>query len=162
MRCPNCGARIRKGSSGCVKCNTDLKQISNASNKKVSQVRKEYQPELVVYSTVFPDDLSWKSTLLWCIFLGWMGAHCYYVKRYAKAIVMTVMFSIFLFCAMIMFMVYQVGSVGFLNPIADILMYSDVYAIPSTIGIIAVIMWIFDIAKLATKTFKVPVVLSEK
>ncbi len=162
MRCPNCGARIKRGSSGCTKCNTNLKQISNASNKKVSQVRKEYQPELVVYSTVFPEDLSWKNTLLWCIFFGWMGAHCYYVKRYIKGIIMSVMFSFFLFCGMIMFMVWQVGSAGFLNPIADILVKSDLYSIPSVIGIIAVIMWIFDIIKLATRNFKVPVVLSEK
>ncbi len=161
MRCPSCGTKIRRGNSQCLKCGTKIKQIQNASHKMVSKVRKEYQPELVVYTTCFPPDLSYKKTLLYCIFFGWFGGHLYFVKRYAKAIVMTIMAVIFLVCGFPVGIFLQSGDAGIFNPLVALLLTSNVYAIPCAIGALNFIMWILDIIKIITKTFSVPVVLAE-
>jgi len=161
MRCPNCGAKIRKGDDRCLKCGTKVEQIKEASNARVRQVRKEYQPELVVYTTVFPKDLSYKKALLWCIFFGWLGAHCYYVKRYIKGVVLSVMSAIFLICSLPMGIFWQTGDAGIFNPMVSLLLSSEIYVIPSTIGALAVIMWVIDFVRILTHNFSIPVVLAE-
>ena len=47
MRCPNCGARMNRGSNVCFKCGTKLSQIQEASHKAVKQARAEFEPEKV-------------------------------------------------------------------------------------------------------------------
>lgn len=161
MRCPNCGAKIRKGNDRCLKCGTKLEQIEGASHKKVSTARKEYQPELVVYTTVFPVDLSYKHTLIYSIFFGWFGGHLYFVKRYFKAIMMSVMSVIFLICGFPIGVFLKTGDAGIFNPLVSFLMTGDIYIIPCVLGAIGVIMWVVDIIKIITRTFPVPVVLAE-
>jgi len=161
MRCPNCGARIKKGDDRCLKCGTKIQQIKGASNARVRQVKKEYQPELVVYSTVFPSDLSYKKTLIWCIFLGWMGAHYYYVKRYVSGAILSIMSAVFLLCSVPAITVMQTGSAGIFTPIGILFLTSSLYVIPSAIGALGIIIWAIDIIRLLTKSFSVPVVLAD-
>ena len=139
-----------------------MQQIKEASHKKVSVVRKEYQPELVVYTTVFPHDLSYKKTLLFGIFFGWFGGHLYYVKRYFKAILMTLMAVFFLICGYPVAFFLQTGDAWIFNPLVKFLMTGNIYTIPCAIGAINFIMWIIDIIRIVTRTFNVPVVLAEK
>lgn len=162
MRCPKCGAKIKKGSNICIKCGTKMEEITNASHSQVKKAKQEYQPELVVYSTYFPKDLSYKRTLLLCIFLGYFGAHLYYVKRYFKAIAMTVMMAAFLLCAVPVGFFMQYGDASFFNPLVTFLMTTGLYVIPSALGAICMVMWVMDLIKIITKNFPVPVVLAEK
>ena len=96
MRCPNCGARMNKQAGVCLKCGTKLSQIQTASHQAVKQARAEYEPEKVVYTTMWPKDLSCRNTLLFCIFLGLFGAHYFYVKRPIPGTIFCVGWSIFL------------------------------------------------------------------
>lgn len=161
MRCPKCGANIKKYQDRCPKCLTKIKQIENASFNQVKTAKAEFQPEKVVYSTVFPKDLSWKNTLLLCIFLGWMGAHYYYVKRYFKAICLSVMMFTFLLFNLPMVYLLEYGSAWIFTDFAIWVSTSNAYIISSVIGALAVIMWLCDILLLCFKRFKVPVVLEE-
>ena len=162
MLCPNCGARIKLKSDMCVKCGTKLCDIKDASFQMVKKVRKEYQPDLIVYSTAFPKDLSYKKTLLFCIFLGWMGGHLYYTQRYFKAIMLSVLSGIFLICIFPIPFYVEYGSVGFLTPLTSFLVNSQLYLLPSALGAITIILWVFDFIKILTRHFPVPVVLPEK
>ena len=160
MRCPNCGAKIQKTSNICLGCGTKLTQIENASNKDITKARKEYQPEKVVYSSVFPKDLSYKKTLLLAIFLGVFGAHRYYTKQYISAIIMSVTATVFTLFFGILGMIFgNVGIQGFIIVSSNTL--NAFSSIISLLGAINIIAWAFDIIKLATKTYKVPVVLAE-
>ena len=161
MRCPKCGANIKKYQDRCSKCLTKISQIENASFKKVAEAKLEYQPEKIVYSTIFPKDLSRKKTMLFCIFLGWMGAHCYYVKRYFKAIVISVMMFVFLLFNVPMVYYLQFGSAWIFTPLAEWVTVSGAYIVSSTLGALALIIWLMDILLICTKRFKVPVVLEE-
>lgn len=161
MRCPTCGAKFPKNANICLHCGTQLSQIQKASNKAVVKARKEYQPELVVYSSVFPNDLSYKKTLLLCIFLGLFGAHRYYTKQTLSAVIMTVLWSLMLFFSTIMGL--QMG--GFIN-VGDIgitsNVLSSVFGVVSFAGACVIIKWGFDLFRLIFKGYKVPVVLAEK
>lgn len=161
MRCPNCSARMRKDFNQCIKCGTKIEDIKKASHLLALKARKEYQPDLVVYSTIFPSDLSYKKTLLLCIFLGWFGMHCYFVHRYFKAILLSCFSAVFLIFAVPLGSFLQTGDAGFLTDFMATLVGTGLYVFPCTLGAIAVLMWAFDILELCFKNFPVPVVLPE-
>ena len=134
------------------------------SESYINSIKEELfnlNPEKIIYSSFFPYDISYKKTLLLCVFLGWMGAHCYFVKRYFKAISMSVMMFIFLLTIISMVTVLEKVET-FLAPLGSWLLISGNYIIPCVMGALCVIMWISDIIKISFKKFKVPVVLQEK
>lgn len=158
MRCPKCGHKIKRYEFGCSKCGLKMSDIEKASFNKVDIVKAEYQPERVVYSSFFPADLSYKKVLLLCIFLGWAGAQYYSTKRPIKGALLTIGSVLFLITSIAMSLtVYGIG--GFLMPLGGWLLSTGIYIFPCIFGALCVIVWIFDIIKLSTKQFKVPVVL---
>ena len=158
MRCPNCGAKFPKNANVCLHCGTEMNQLVTASNKAVSKAKKEYQPELIVYSSIFPSDLSYKNTLLLCIFLGLFGAHRYYTKQYISAILMTVFWSITLIFSAILGLFWG----GYLTLNMDLYLFVSITSFVSIGGVVVLIRWIYDIVLLALKKYKVPVILGKK
>lgn len=158
MRCPNCGAKFPKNANVCLHCGTEMNQLVTASNKAVSKAKKEYQPELIVYSSIFPSDLSYKNTLLLCIFLGLFGAHRYYTKQYISAILMTVFWSITLIFSAILGLFWG----GYLTLNMDLYLFESITSFVSIGGVVVLIRWIYDIVLLALKKYKVPVILGKK
>ena len=161
MRCPNCGAKFPKNANICIHCGTEMSQLETASNQAVIKARKEYQPELVVYSSIFPSDLSYKKTLLLCIFLGFFGAHRYYTKQKLSAILMTIA-SIAL-CIVSAILGMQWG--GYLDITSlgiTIAVFNNIINIVALIGAISIVVWAFDLLFLILKKYKVPVVLGKK
>ena len=158
MRCPKCGHKIKRYEMGCSKCGLKMSDIQKASFEKVDVVKAEYQPEKVVYSSFFPADLSYKKVLLLCIFLGWAGAQYYSTKRPIKGALMTVASVLFILTTTSMSLTLK-GMGGILEPLGVWLLNSGIYIFPCIFGALCVIVWIFDIIKISTKQFKVPVVL---
>ena len=160
MRCPKCGSRIPRGSPICFKCGTKLTQIQEASFQAVKQARADYEYDKIVLSSTFPKDLSYVKTLLMCIFLGFFGGHYFYVKRYTPAI-------IYLVCTLYFLVFITLPGIytGFAK---DTPLYlpdptlNFFLTIACIVGALMVFFWISDIIKIATKRFKVPVVLKEK
>ncbi len=164
MRCPKCGARIPHESPICFHCGTRLKQIREASFLAVREAKRTYQPEKIVYSTVFPKDLSYVKTLFMCIFLGMFGGHYFYTQRYPMAIFYLIGSVYFLICSILP------GAIcGFDTDftVAIPTVYSNpfletIFIISCMYGIIIVALWLRDILSIIFKRFKVPVVLKEK
>lgn len=158
MRCPTCGARMKKDAGICIKCGTKLEQIKKASHQAVAKARAEYEPEKVVLSSYFPSDLNYTKTLLFCIFLGLFGAHYFYVKRPIPGIIYAVCWSAFLIFYIIagILTVEQGEFVSFSSYGLQVLQFFI-----SVAGALVVIFWVGDIIKLALKRFKVPVVLQD-
>ena len=156
MRCPNCGARMKKGDNMCARCGTKLSQIENASHQAVVKVRAEFQPEKVVLSTVWPKDLSYRNTLLFCIFLGLFGGHYFYTKRYVPAIIYCSVWSIFLLTIIIG---SAIAGGGF--PYFESNNINHIVAFVCCGGALISVLWLTDIIKIIFKRFNVPVVLEE-
>ncbi len=161
MRCPTCGAKFPKNANICIHCGTEISQLETASNKAIYKARKEYQPELIVYSAIFPNDLSYKKTLLLCIFLGLFGAHRYYTGQRLSAILMTIATCLLLVVSSLLGL-YWHGS--FTPDMIGMPMqvFNTLISFASLCGAICIIKWAFDIIALATKKYKVPVVLGKK
>lgn len=161
MRCPTCGAKFPKNANICVHCGTQMSQLETASNKAVTKAKKEYQPELIVYSSIFPTDLSYKKTLLLCIFLGLFGGHRYYTKQHFSAILMTIGTTIMLLASILLGQ-YWMGNFDPLEIGMSMQMFNSIISLVSICGAICIVKWAFDIIALATKRYKVPVVLGQK
>lgn len=159
MRCPTCGARMKKDAAICVKCGTRLEQIKKASHQAVSQARAEFEPEKVVLSTYFPTDLNYVKTLLLCIFLGLFGAHYFYVKR-------PIVGAIYAVCSGAFLLFYTItGAISMNQPdFYSTLPYglNVLRFFVSIAGALIVLFWVSDIIKIAFKRFRVPVVLQDK
>lgn len=161
MRCPNCGAKFPQNANICIHCGTMMSQLVTASNKEVTRARKEYQPELIVNSSIFPSDLSYKKTLLLCIFLGHFGAHRYYTKQTLSAVIMTVLWSLMLIVSFFVGLhwahylnLYELGfSADAIN---------GIFGVVSFCGAGIIIKWAFDLIYLIIRKYKVPVVLGKK
>ena len=160
MRCPNCGAKFQKTANICLKCGTKMSQIEQASNEAIIKAKKEYQPEKIVYSTVFPKDLNYKKTLLLAIFLGMFGAHRYYTKQYLSAILMSISMSVTILFWGTLGLIFS-GNLNELNISLSDATLSVFCSLTAIIGAITVLVWAFDVFKLATKKYKVPVVLAD-
>ncbi len=160
MRCPKCGAHIARESPMCLRCGTKTSQITEASHKAVKEAKANYEHDKIVYSTVFPKDLDYKTTLLICIFFGYLGIHYYYVKRPAIGIFCSISMAImsaFIIAGGIMTGWDPKAIITFNNQWLDL-----AYVCACVLGVLAMVIWVSDIVKLATKRFKIPVVLKEK
>jgi len=142
-------------------CGTQMSQLETASNRDVVRAKKEYQPELVVYSSIFPSDLSYKKTLLLCIFVGLFGGHRYYTLQRLSAILMTIGSS-FLFVVSMLLGMYWAGNFDPTTIGITMSAFNIVVNIAAVCGAICVIRWAFDIILLALHRYKVPVVLGQK
>ncbi len=160
MQCPKCHSRIPRGSPVCFKCGTKMTQIQEASFKAVKQARAEYDYDKIVLSSAFPKDLSYVKTLLMCIFLGLFGGHYFYTKRYTPAIIYLSCSSLFL--VFILISGIQTGfNAGMFYYFSSEIM-NFLFIVSCICGAVVFLLWITDIIKIATKNFKVPVVLKEK
>ena len=162
MRCPNCGAKFQKSANICLKCGTKLSQIQNASNLDALKARQEYQPDKIVYSTVWPKDLNYKKTLLLSIFFGLFGAHKYYTRNYLGGILYSIFSVLFIVYFGVLGLIYQGYSLDFVTAISNSQTLSMFTGLISMIGALMIILWVWDIIKICTKTFKVPVVLADR
>lgn len=164
MRCPKCGARIPRESPICFKCGTKMTSVREASFTAVKEARKTYQPEKIVMSSFFPKDLSYKKTLLMCIFLGYFGGHQFYTQKYPQGIAYLVGSLFFLLCLIIPGAI--VGfDIEFTIAIQTIYSTQATYAlfvIACMVGATILVLWLKDLFNIICKRFKVPVVLKEK
>lgn len=164
MRCPKCGARIPHESHICFKCGTRLTQIREASFLAVKEAKRTYQPEKIVYSTIFPKDLSYKNTLLMCLFLGLFGGHYFYTQRYPHAISYLICSAYFFACIIVpgAMVGFQVDFTIVIQSVYNTPTLDAIFVMSCVCGAIIFVLWIKDIFALIFKKFKVPVVLKEK
>ena len=158
MRCPCCGGRIKKNENMCVRCGTKLKDIENASHQAVKQAIAEYTPEKVVLTTVWPKDLSFRNTLLMCIFFGLFGGHYFYVKRKVPGFIYLAIWCIFL----VFTVISSQYTTDDLIPHFESHSLEVLYGFACFGGAMIAILWIMDIIKIVLKHFNVPVVLDTK
>ncbi len=145
MRCPVCGAKFEK--DRCKYCHdVTAEKVLNASNLEAKKQRKKGLTENVVYSTTLPNDVSKKKLLLLTVFLGWFGAHNFYVGKNLKGLFYLVPMVLLLSLAA----VSQFAS--YINTTTPMLVIGYVCAVVA-------VLWFTDIVNILFKKFKVPVVL---
>jgi len=151
MICPNCYTRIKRGEKKCRKCGFDPKEVKTGSNQLYKQAGKLGRLDEVMFTSAVPNDISKKKMLLLSIFAGYTGAHQFYVGRNKLGAYYLICFILFFFELIVL------APLGLENK--AIVLLSSMIRFASGI---ALLMWVADIAKVATNTFKYPILLEEK
>ena len=152
MRCPICGSKMVDGKL-CQYCKITDEQVYGASNKKVSQYRKNDMSDLVYFTTDIPSDVNKIRLLLYTIFFGFLGVNHFYVKRNIRG-----MFSLFSFVISAILLVVDQS----VKTIGSVLVFRLFFELAFFAMAINVLLWICDIINVIFRKFKVPVVLKEK
>ena len=103
-----------------------------------NKLKKGDRDYILLVSTL-PKDVSYLKLLLYTLFLGLVGGHYYYVGKYVKGALMTLMFVYAIFC--VIFNSYLVD-------------YMSLLYIPMGVGVLS---WIVSCVFVLSKRFKVPV-----
>ncbi|MCL2540518.1 MAG: TFIIB-type zinc ribbon-containing protein [Firmicutes bacterium] len=157
MRCPNCGSRFNKGLLACKYCGTTIKQIEEASHSAVVQAKEDYEPEKIVYSSIWPNDISRNNAFWLCMLCGIFGAHNFYTKRYLKATIGLVIWMLGISLFWLLMALMLAGEMYY--EFIDTVLYGG--GVPAVFLVVAFLMWMWDFFKIVTKTYKVPVVLKD-
>jgi len=152
MRCPICGSKMVQGQL-CQYCKITDDQVTNASNKKVTEYRKKDMSDLIYFTDMVPKDVNRLKLILFTIFFGIFGVNHYYVKRILRGTFSLISFILSLVFIILTLAIPTLNSVVIFRLMYEIVFYSMTFN---------VVMWIFDIINVLIKKFKIPVVLAEK
>jgi len=141
-KCPRCGIKNDYSMHRCSECGLIFSRVSNGSNKLAKQLLLAGKKNEVVFAPAFPKDVSKKKFLLLSGFLGFFGAHNFYVGRYVKAVYQLVFGLISVVLTAIG------GSIPFLDRLMS---FVSVF-----IGVSA-LMWMFDFVDGCFNRYKIPV-----
>lgn len=145
--CPKCGNKIYPEEQKCQFCGVKKVNILEASNKKAKEAIKYKQnTQDIVMTNVLPKDVKRLKLLLFSIFLGFAGVHCFYVGRLKRGFLIPLLF---LFCITFMFL-----------PETWILYAYLGQSVAGMLGCIACICWWLDIVRIVVNKFEVPVILN--
>ena len=86
-RCPRCDTKNDYTAYRCSSCGLIFSRVENGSNVLAKQLILAGKGDETVKAKQFPKDVSKKKFLLLCGFLGFWGAHNFYVGRYVKAVI---------------------------------------------------------------------------
>jgi len=138
-KCPRCGNKCLLAQEKCEECDLVFSRLQYASNKAARKKIRKFDTDFVIQTTQLPPDIKWWKLLLLACLTGIMGGHYYYVGKYVKGGLMSVVFVYLVFLA-------------FFNPYFT----NNYYYIP--VGI-AAFAWIVSLVYVSVKKFKVPVII---
>ncbi len=146
-RCPRCNTKVPVELVNCPSCQLNFQKFESATNKQAKQALREGEKEKVLMRKGRPADVKLVPLLLLTIFLGFTGAHYYYVGRYK----MGAFFSIF----------FGVGIINaILNALLNVTPTGDLYQVFTLLVLVwgaVLFLWIVDIARVSFNKFKIPV-----
>ncbi len=146
-RCPRCNTKVPSEVNICPGCSLNYIKFNQATNKQAKIALKSGQTDKVLLRRGLPNDVNKTTLLLLTIFLGFTGAHYYYVGR----VKMGLFFSFFCIIGIINVIV---NSVLKDVPTSD---WFQVFVFLVLVWGFVLMLWIIDIAKVIFNRFKVPV-----
>lgn len=146
-RCPRCNTKMPIELAVCPNCQLNFQKFEGATNKEAKQALREGEKDRVLMRTGRPSDIKLWKLLLITIFLGFTGAHYYYVGRNR----MGVFFTVFFFVGVINSVVNSLLEV---QPTGDLW---QVFTLLVLVWGAVLVLWIIDIAKVILNKFKIPV-----
>lgn len=141
-RCPRCNTKNLKTNYRCEECGLIFGRVENGSNKLAKQYILTHQKDMVIKAPMFPKDVSKKKFLLLSGFLGFFGAHNFYVGRFFKAIFQLV-------CGVIVALLAELGGL-----IASLDVVVSFLSIPAGIN---AFFWLNDFIMGIFNKYKIPV-----
>lgn len=144
--CPRCGLQYMEGLVSCPDCGLIFSRLDHATNHDAKQKIKRFDFDYIIKTNKLPSDLSFIRLLLYSIFFGVFGGHCFYVGRYFRGGFLLINFLFFLCLAIFNSEIALVADGALLGVL-------------STICGFIMLLWIWDIIMIAIKRFKVPIAI---
>lgn len=148
-RCPRCNFKMPKEIAVCPKCQLKFQKFELATNQEAKQALRQGDGDRVLYRKGCPNDVKKYVLILLAVFLGFCGAHYYYVGRTKMGMFFSVFFCVGIVNAVLTTMLK-------VNQMAD--WYQIFYLLVLVWGVV-IVLWIVDIVKICFNTFKIPVSL---
>ena len=144
--CPRCGLRCYEGIETCPDCGLVFSRLEIATNKDAKQKMRRHDHDFIIMTSKLPSDVSRTKLILYTIFFGVFGGHCFYVGRYWRG-------ATFLttFIAMFLMVVFNSSLAAIGN--------GALLGVLSTILGLIMLMWPWDIFMVVLKKFKVPIAI---
>lgn len=146
-RCPRCNTKVPIEIVICPSCGLNYQKFESATNREAKEALRQGEKDRVLMRKGRPDDIPLWKLLLLTIFLGFTGAHYYYVGRYK----MGAFFTVFFF-------------VGIMNAVISTLLGAQpsghlwqIFSLLVLVWGAVLFIWIVDIAKVILNKFKIPV-----
>ena len=146
-RCPRCGMKQPQMVVTCPKCRLNFTKFDAATNYEAKQALRVGEKEQVIFRTGFPVDVKKWKLLLFTIFLGFTGAHYYYVGRTKMGIFFSIFFGVGIINAVVSSIYPSVTQTN---------AFQWFYLLVLVWGAV-IALWIIDIAKVSLNRFKIPV-----
>lgn len=146
-RCPRCNTKMPVEIVSCPSCQLNFQKFESATNAEAKEAMREGEKDRVLMRKNRPSDVSFVKLLLITIFLGFTGAHYYYVGRYKMGAFFSIFFGVGLVNAII-------NSLLKATPTGDLY---QVFTLLVLVWGVVIALWIIDIAKVCVNHFKIPV-----
>ena len=146
ITCPRCGMKSYHGVESCPDCGLVFSRLEVATNKEAKAKKLRGDRDFIINTSKLPSDVSFLKLLLFAIFLGPFGAHCFYVGRYLRGSVLLTDFV-----GMILTVIFN-DKIAAVND-------GKLLAIISVIMGLVMMTWFYDIFMISIKKFKVPVAI---
>lgn len=151
--CPHCYSKMDKNSGICSKCGFRESSLDGATNALAKKAKSVFREDEVVKTKKLPPDVSYKKLILLVFLTGFAGGHLYYVGRYKKAIIYSVMALL-----SVLSMTYMMD--------VSVEVHGAEFALFTKLVFIACGIYIIDLfaefGRVVFRRFKVPVLAPEK
>ncbi len=85
----------------CEECGLVFERLNFATNKDAKRKIKRGDREYIIRTRKLPSDVKYWKLLLLVIFTGLMGGHNYYVGRYLRGAIFSILFTITIVCCVL-------------------------------------------------------------
>lgn len=150
-KCPRCKIKCLISEKKCHECGLVFERLNYTSNKSAKKNLLKGRRSEVIMVSEWPYDAKKSTALLLCGFLGFTGAHNFYLGRFWKASIML----LGLLLAITTVLLSEYGLYG--TPIYNIIRYIAIFP-----GASVLIFWILDFISIFLERYKVPVSIDEK
>jgi TM2 domain-containing membrane protein YozV len=150
-KCPRCKVKCLVSEKKCHECGLVFERLNYTSNKSAKRNLLKGKRDEVIMVSDWPYDAKKSTSLLLCGFVGFTGAHNFYLGRFWKASIML----LGLLLAITTVLLSEYGLYG--SPVYNIIRYIAILP-----GASVLIFWILDFISIFLERYKVPVSIDEK
>lgn len=146
-KCPRCHEKLLVHQKKCPFCGLVFDRLKYVSNKAAHKNVIKFKRSNYLMVKDWPSDVSKKTALLLCAFLGLFGAHNFYLGRFYKGLI--VLFGMISAVALIF--------IDYASVWHQVLYY--ISAIPI---LCVLVFWVLDFVRIFLERYKIPVSIDEK
>ena len=147
-KCPRCGNKCLADQTKCEECDLLFSRLEFCSNKAAKKKLLHFDRDFIIYTKDLPKDVKWWKLCVLTVFTGLFGGHYYYVGKFIKGLLMSLMMVYSILCTIFN---PQISALSVSNSSIETLIYAPM-------GVFA-LSWIVSLVFVLSRKFKVPVIV---